>query len=145
MNEKGISVHPYHRAKAEQVFIKAGGDPANAGPLALWAEQVRNAIRANMIRDESGRAPVPHSVLVAEDGSLVAEAEMSPKAPAPADVQAIYITKVLHPDLRDRRWPESIMNREHGLACGAAARILGQPVIVVRHSEMTGPAPRECV
>lgn len=138
-----MTPHPYFTAMAEQVFNKAGGDPANAGPLAEWAEQQADARKARLTTPEEEWAPLPGSVLVAEDGSLVAEAQRFPKNPSHTDVPALYITRVLHPDLQpDGEGRAPLIDREAGLAVGEAARRLGQSVIEVRGGDLRGASPR---
>lgn len=79
----------YFRAQADDMFAQAGGDPANAGPLAAWAENTR------LHRDWQRLG-----VIVAYDGTLVAETiRLNALSPARARVMANAI--LMAADLAD--------------------------------------------
>jgi hypothetical protein len=119
--EKDVNdVHPYFVDKARAVFRRAEGDPDRAGALAAWAQ-------AAQAEPNSRRR-----VLVAEDGTLVAEARH-----VPGRVGAAYITSVA--DQRDA----DLVKLEVGLAAAQLGRRYGQSVIVVTYSDVcSGQAVR---
>ena len=103
----------YFEAQARDVFMAAGGDPANSRPLATWAEDAR----ANRDWRRLG-------VVVAQDGRLIAE---TIRLNVLAGVSVVYVTDVLVgvPD------PADIDGTILDLACGAIRQQIGQPVIHV--------------
>lgn len=108
-------VHPYFTAKAREAFRSAAGDPDNAGPLAAWAESVRD------------RENPPQGVCVAEDGRVLAETVYVGRGER---VAATYVNVALDPIADD------VVNREVRLACGALSRAAGATVIHVKFSEV---------
>ena len=103
----------YFEAQAADVMATAGGDPANAGQLAAWAEDAR-------LRRDWQRL----GVIVAYDGTLVAE---TIRLNVLVGVTVVYVTDVLI-DLPD---PADIDGTILDLACGAIRQQIGQPVIHV--------------
>ena len=103
----------YFAAQAADVFMAAGGDPANSKPLAAWAEDAR----ANRDWRRLG-------VIVAQDGRLIAE---TIRLNVLAGVSVTYVTDVLV-DLPD---PGDVDGTILDLACGAIRQQIGQPVIHV--------------
>jgi hypothetical protein len=110
------STHPYFVAKARDLFARAGGDPDLSGYLARWAQTV--------VDDDPRRG-----VIVAKDGSLLAETRYIPGGPGA--VGATYVTAV-----SDGLPPAGILDTEVGLAEGALRKATGQAVIHVRHSQV---------
>ena len=91
----------YFEAQARDVFMAAGGDPANSRPLATWAEDAR----ANRDWRRLG-------VVVAQDGRLIAETirlNVLVDLPDPGDVDGTILD----------------------LACGAIRQQIAMPVIHV--------------
>ena len=103
----------YFAAQAADVFMAAGGDPANSKPLAAWAEDAR----ANRDWRRLG-------VVVAQDGRLIAE---TIRLNVLVGVTVVYVTDVLI-DLPD---PGDVDGTILDLACGAIRQQIGQPVIHV--------------
>nr|WP_300145453.1 hypothetical protein [Propionicimonas sp.] len=103
----------YFAAQAADVFMAAGGDPANSKPLAAWAEDAR----ANRDWRRLG-------VVVAQDGRLIAE---TIRLNVLAGVTVTYVTDVLV-DLPD---PDDIDGTILDLACGAIRQQIAMPVIHV--------------
>lgn len=109
-----MSVDPYFVAKAREVFSRAGGDPANAGALAEWAEE------AKQIGDPK------RGVIVAEDGELVATTHYV----ADVGIGASYVVK-------DDAARLGLFGDEVGLAAAQISRTLGKRVIHVTMPEVT--------
>ena len=103
----------YFEAQARDVFMAAGGDPANSRPLATWAEDAR----ANRDWRRLG-------VIVAQDGRLIAE---TIRLNVLAGVSVTYVTDVLV-DLPD---PGDVDGTILDLACGAIRQQIAMPVIHV--------------
>ena len=106
--------HPYFVAKATDAFKRAGGDPALAADLASWAEQ------AHSMGEEA-----PQGVVVAKDGSIVATTVRRTRRSmadyvSPEDAKRLGL-----------RIPEL------GMAQGAIAQAIGQPVIYLTTSVLT--------
>ena len=108
-----IMASEYFEAQATDVMATAGGDPANAGQLAAWAEDAR------LHRDWQRLG-----VIVAYDGTLVAE---TIRLNVLAGVSVTYVTDVLV-DLPD---PGDVDGTILDLACGAIRQQIGQPIIHV--------------
>lgn len=108
--EAVTAVHPYFEAKARKVIQDAGGDPAVAGALAVWADRVRASGD-----DRRG-------VIVAEDGEIIAETERRENA--------TYVTEA------DRQRLALINGNELGLARAELRRRLGKNLIHVRAWEV---------
>lgn len=106
-SEPATPIHPYFTDKARNVFAAAGGDPANAGELAAWAQRVRPTNDSRL------------GVVVAETGRIVAETRY-----VPGRVGASYVTAVTDPA------DDDLVNREVGLAGGALTFRHGQTVHV---------------
>lgn len=104
----------YFVAKAREVFARAGGDPANAGALAEWAEE------AKQIGDPK------RGVIVAEDGELVAATHYV----ADVGIGASYVVK-------DDAARLGLFGDEVGLAAAQISRTLGKRVIHVTMPEVT--------
>lgn len=120
--EQAPEAHPYFQDKAAQMIQKAGGDPTRAAELAAWAQQAKETDR-----------PRTDGVLVAEDGSLVAETFRNQ-----GKVQASYV----EPADMDRLG----LNRpnELGLAQGAIEQKIGQRTIHVSVSDVAyGPSEKK--
>lgn len=117
-----VPVHPYFRGRAEAVFAEAGGDPAAAGPLAAWAQQVK----------QSGQdaATAGLGVVVADDGRLIAITKHS----TGWGVRATYVTGLLVDDPQLER--AHLVGLEVGLATARIAGKIGHPVIHVRASQV---------
>jgi len=108
-------VHGYFLNRARAVFVNAGGDPENAGPLAAWAQRVRPG------NDHWLRA------VVAETGEILAEAQyLGRNRPVPA----AYISWVAHESDRD------LVGLEMGLARGQFGRRHETRAIVVTFSDV---------
>ena len=103
----------YFAAQARDVFMAAGGDPANSRPLATWAEDAR----ANRDWRRLG-------VIVAQDGRLIAE---SVRLNVLAGVSVVYVVDLLV-ELPD---PDDIDGTILDLACGAIRQQIAMPVIHV--------------
>ncbi|NLI84422.1 MAG: hypothetical protein GX440_03275 [Propionibacterium sp.] len=103
----------YFEAQARDVFMAAGGDPANSRPLATWAENAR----ANRDWRRLG-------VIVSQDGRLIAE---TIRLNVLVGVTVVYVTDVLI-DLPD---PDDIDGTILDLAVASIRRQLGAPVIHV--------------
>jgi hypothetical protein len=108
--------HPYFVDKAKALFTARSGDPDNAGALAAWAERVRPSNDSRL------------GVLVALDGTLIAETRHIPSAPSTPG--AAYVRVALGDVYGE------LVDREVGLATGQASTITGQPVIHVKFSEV---------
>lgn len=104
----------YFVAKAREVFSRAGGDPANAGALAEWAEE------AKQIGDPK------RGIIVAEDGELVAATHYV----ADVGIGASYVVK-------DDAARLGLFGDEVGLAAAQISRTLGKRVIHVTMPEVT--------
>ena len=115
-------IHPYFLSKARDVCIQASGDPANAAALAAWAQEARDV-------NDSRRG-----VIVAEDGSLIAETYFYPGGPDTPG--ATYLTPA------DTKRYE-LFGNELGIALGALSRITGQHLIHVRMSEVCSGAGKK--
>lgn len=102
----------YFDAKAREAFANAGGDPDLTGPLAAWAESARN-------RDDV------HGVIVAEDGTIVAETVRQGRR----EVHAVYVSDP------DRKL--GLFGNEVGLALGQISRKIGKRVIHLTRSQLT--------
>ena len=113
-------VHGYFVDKARAVFTRAGGNPDLSGTLAEWA-QVAHGI-GNSRR----------GVIVAEDGTLLAETAHTPAtASSPG---ATYVTRVLVDIPRlDERW---VANSAIDLAIGTLQRVTGQGVCHVKYGDV---------
>jgi hypothetical protein len=107
--EDDDTVPGYFTAKAREIFMKAGGNPDNAGGLAEWAQSAR---AANNTRG---------GVIVGEDGTILAETVYHQGA------GASYVT-----DADTHRW--NLFGNEVGLAIGQIARQTGQRVIHIKYS-----------
>ena len=105
--------HKYFRAQADDMFAQAGGDPANAGPLAAWAENTR------LHRDWQRLG-----VIVAYDGTLIAE---TVRLNIMVGITAVYVVDLLV-ELPD---PEDVDGVLLDLAVASIRRQLGAPVIHV--------------
>jgi hypothetical protein len=110
----------YFTDKARAVFIRAKGDPENAGPLAEWAEA------------EWAAGYNRQGVIVAEDGTLLAETRHTPATASTPG--ATYVTRLLV-DLPPHE-AATIGSLEVGLATGALQRSTGQHAIHVKHWEV---------
>lgn len=106
-----MTVHAYFIDKAARAFAAAGGDPANSGQLAAWAEELRD--------DQT-----VHGVIVAADGEIMASTWRS------ADqVGAIYVDEAGR-----QRW--NLRADELGLALARIRRESGKPCIHVTKSSV---------
>ena len=117
----------YFEAQARDVFMAAGGDPANSRPLATWAEDAR----ANRDWRRLG-------VVVAQDGRLIAE---TIRLNVLVGVTVVYVTDVLV-DLPD---PGDVDGTILDLACGVIRNQIGQPVIHVPAWQVCTGAARRVV
>ncbi|MEA5053324.1 MAG: hypothetical protein VB093_07775 [Propionicimonas sp.] len=108
-----IMASEYFEAQAADVMATAGGDPANAGQLAAWAEDAR-------LRRDWQRL----GVIVAYDGTLVAE---TIRLNVLVGVSVVYVTDALV-ELPD---PDDAEGTLLDLACGAIRQQIGQPIIHV--------------
>jgi hypothetical protein len=108
--------HGYFTDKARAVFAGSGGNPDNAGALAIWAEGAR-------ARNDSRVG-----VVVAESGKILAQTRHVPSTASTPG--ATYITSVTSADYMEA------LNLEVGLAMGSLHRISGQQVIHVKYSEV---------
>ena len=120
--------HPYYIAKARAAFEAVGGDPANALPLAAWAENLHNHW------DE--RRPRLAGVIVAADGTILAETihlQATNSTPGVTIVADDYLEALGLDDF----------SRELGHAMSTCHRKLGQPVAHVKLGELTGQAPKD--
>ena len=106
--------HEYFIAKAREVFARAGGDPANAGALAEWAEE------AKKIGDAK------RGVIVAEDGQIIA----ATRYVAEPGIGASYVIKADSDRL-------GLFGNEVGLALGQIRQQVSQRVIHVTMPEVT--------
>lgn len=104
----------YFVAKAREVFARAGGDPANAGALAEWAEE------AKKIGDAK------RGVIVAEDGQIIA----ATRYVAEPGIGASYVIKADSDRL-------GLFGNEVGLALGQIRQQVSQRVIHVTMPEVT--------
>jgi len=117
-----MSIHPYYIAKAREIFTRAGGDPANAMPLAAWAQETKTAIDADpdAIREIG--------VLVSEDGQIRAEIGLYGTEP-----RAWYVNNSEY---------EVAKNLISDKACARIGREIGQKLIQVNIWEAaSGPSP----
>lgn len=119
--------HKYFRAQADDMFAQAGGDPANAGPLAAWAETTR------LHRDWQRLG-----VIVAYDGTLVAETIRLNVLPG---VSVTYVVELLV-ELPN---PSDVDGTILDLACGVIRNQVGQPVIHVPAWQVCTGAARRVV
>ncbi|WP_159626729.1 hypothetical protein [Actinomyces sp. zg296] len=124
------AVHPYFAAKAAEWMSRAGGDPADSGDLARWAQIVWHAAH-----DELGaciyNSFIYRGVIIAQDGTLLAETFRSEEG-------ADYVYRA---DLR--RLGCGASANVVGLARGAIHQAVGQPVAYCRYSEVCeGPTPQ---
>ena len=108
-------IHPYFVAKARQRMAAAGGDPANAGPLAEWA------------RDAKRIGDARRGVIVAEDGELVAATMYHPGTNSRPGVS--YVEKA---DVQ--RW--GLNHDETGLATAELERVTGRRLVHVTMPEV---------
>ena len=113
----------YFAAQAADVFMAAGGDPANSRPLATWAEDAR----ANRDWRRLG-------VVVAQDGRLIAE---TIRLNVLAGVTAVYVTDVLI-DLPD---PDDIDGTILDLACGTIRQQIAMSQMMLAMMPPTGFYP----
>lgn len=104
----------YTDATARAVFIEAGGDPANSGPLAAWAASV------------IGTDDMAAGVIVAEDGMILAHTRRSGRP-----VAASYVTSVADPDAHGE-----VVDLEAGMAAMRLRRLTGQGTIEVTYSQV---------
>lgn len=113
-----MTTHPYFVAKAREVLHRAGGDPDTAAPLAAWAHAAKNNDDVNQ-----------HGVLVARDGSIVAETR-HPRPGSPGGWSITSADRVrlglmpasvdmVRAELR-RRGMETIHVRGWEVCCGAS-------------------------
>jgi hypothetical protein len=116
MDTAKTTPHLYYRAKAAEVLINAGADPAVSGPLAQWAQAHR-------------RDTTVDGVIVAEDGEILADTWRDRDANSPG---AFYVSR------ETCRW--DLGANEVGLALGQLARLAGKQVIHVKWSDVCGGA-----
>lgn len=102
----------YFEAKAREAFANAGGDPALTGPLAAWAETAKH-------RDDV------HGVIVAEDGTIVAETVRQGR-------RGMHATYVSDPDGK-----LGLFGDEVGIALGQIRRKIGKRVIHLTRTQLT--------
>ena len=121
-------VHPYFVDKSREVFRAAGGDPDVSGPLAAWAQSVREMNDARL------------GVIVTDGGEIVAETYRSQSGPG--DPGATYVTSCTLPD-GDRSFVNGgVMDLEKGLAMATLRRLTGRDVLHVTWSQVCTGAGR---
>lgn len=103
----------YFDAKAREAFAQAGGDPTVTAALSAWAETARD-------RDDV------HGVIVAEDGSIIAETVRRGRR---SGVQAVYVS--------DPDGKLGLFGDEVGIALGQIRRKIGQRVIHLTRTQLT--------
>ncbi|ARD42478.1 hypothetical protein [Actinomyces gaoshouyii] len=127
------AVHPYFIIKAAEWMRRAGGDPADAGGLARWAQ-----IAWHAARDESGRPTRSRfryrGVFVAQDGTVLAETRRYGSGELTVDHVESADLERLTGETSPTVWD---------MALAAIRRAVGQPVAYCRYSEVCqGPTPR---